>query len=920
MKKTYYHSGLLALLMSSALVSVAPMALAQAETRSQEKATISTQQEQAVASLLPWAEATVLFNKAMLNDANSDLTIKNLKEKSQDKSRSLTQRTKSLRLASLVTWKSGHLDRALDITGQAVKLQASADNLFLLAQLSDVAGELKQAVKAYKDALKASPSVAMAAEIRLQLALIEAMDKDVGAYLRLANSMDPVRKNRAAIPLALMRYPGEALSLYVPIKGNSKEAVAGHMRLAGWAIQVKNLNKAKTHAWKAARLGVEKRERLYGLSLLVEAHRMDDSLGELIKTFSTTKKLSAEAREVWMNLLHETGKSAEAMELFRSNSNGNFTPQERIKLISLYQSVGDDRAVVSEYQNLIKTEPGEIYWYIGLSEHYAIKGLNRDAKQVWLDFLGTSLGADTLLSGAEAMTEMGFFEEAIKAAELAIKRSSSPVTGLTFLFEHYLGRNKIAEGKSILAKLGQHFPKGSAQRYGLADSYERIGEPEIALQIWETLIDTPGLFGIDEKMRLAWLYRSLEQDEDALAIWKALQKEQLSPAVRGIVEQQLLTLSAELGILGDLVFELEDSLTAGTATKSDSAFLARIYIRVDDKVSAIEIINEFFSKSGGDEAEGLKEQAKVYLLMGDFVNYGKISERLMRIDPKNKSDYLRDIILSKVELLGDDGNTGKNLTELKNKLKEFRALDDQGTGRQFEGGVLTLAGQDDDAIIAFLQAIAETPNNGDYYLQLGSILAKLGRGEEAFSLFQALAMETDSEEMFVSAIDGVMNTFGPAGSGSVLSKRSNAMLGWLQRAIYARLVREEDKFYYYQLLSDVISETGDGKAQVAVLENSLATAQDRRMSILRELISMTTIEEGAAHTHGAQKVSDKTAQNKFGRRLVGLQQALPPGVYMNLATAFIANEDPYSAEKSVNKAIEDQIKVRCRSHVRKKRV
>jgi len=910
-KKTKYQSGLFALLISSAFASPA---WAQSESRSQMNATISVKTEEAVVSLLPWVEATVLFNRATLGDSGGDPVIKNLKTKSQDTSRSFEQRTKSLRLASLVAWKSGDLKQALEIAAQAASLQASADNLYLLAQVSDASGQISEAVSAYKSALEASPSGAMAAEIRLQLALIEAMNNDVDAYLRFVNTTDPVRKNRAAITLALMRYPGEALSLYTPIKGNGKAAVAGHMRMAGWAIQVEDLDKAKVHAWKAVSLAVEKRERLYGLGLLVEAHRMDDSLDDLIKTFSTSKKLGIEAREVWINLLHETGRATEAMALFRSNSSGDFTPEERIKLIGLYQSGGDDLAIIGEYQKLIKAEPNEIYWYIGLSEHYAIKGLDRDARQVWLDFLKTDLGADVLLGGAEAMTEMGFYADAVNAAELAIKRSRSPVEGLTFLFEHYLGREKTAEAKSMLGKLDQYFPPDSVQRYALADSYERIGEPAIALQIWETLLDTPGLFGVDETMRLAWLYRSLERDEDALAIWKRLQKEQLSPALRGIVEQQLLTLSAELGILGDLVFELEDSLSAGTASKNDSAFLARIYIRVEDKVSAIEIIDEFFKRTGGAETEALKEQAKVYLLMSDFVNYGKTSERLMEVDPKNKTDYLRDIILSKVELLENVGDSDNNLAELRKKLKEFRAQDTQGAGRQFEGGVLVLAGQDEDAIKAFLQAIAETPNNGDYYLQLGSILAKLGREEEAFGLFQALLMETENEEMFVSAIDGVMNTFSPANSGGVLSKRGDAMLGWLQRAIYARLIRKDDEFYYYQLLSDVISETGDSKAEVAILENSLATAEDRRMSILRELISMTAADEDAGPTFGgAQKTADKNAQNKFGRRLVGLQQALPPGIYMSLATAFIANEDPYSSEKAVNKAVEESGQTKLRA-------
>ncbi len=905
MKPQNYRSGLFALLLTTALVSpsFANNIQKTVAVSGAISAAMSAKTEENAGSLLPWAEVNRLYNQAIRKYGHSDLTIKTLVKEAGNLSLNKAERAKSLRYASLILWKSGALGKAVKMADQAVELLPNADNLYLLARVSDASGDIARATKAYEKALKKPASKALADDTHLQLALIKATARDVAPLIRLANTMDAAQKNRIAITLALMQFPEEALALYKPEPGKSKQAIVGHLRVAGWAIKVKDAAKAKHHSWRAAQLTADKRERHYALSLLVEAHRMDNSLGQLIKTFENAKDLTLEARQVWTDLLYETGRYEDALELFKSSGNDNFTPAERVKLIRMYQASGKGTAIVSEYHKLIKADPEEVYWYIGLSEYYAVAGLDREAEKVWDDFITAGHEPDVLLAGAEAISEMGFDNKAIKTAELVIKRSESPVPGLIFLFEHHLGRGQLSLARSALERMDKYLPKESAERLTLADSYERIKDMEKALAIWEGLAGNPAIFGVDEKMRMAWLYRSLGRDEEALNIWKGLKKEELSPAVQSIIEQQIITLSAEEGILGDLVFELEDKLAAGTAKQADSSFLARIYIRVEDKVSAIEIIDEFFKQSGKTEVENLKEQSKVYLLMGDYVNHAKVKTRLMALDPENKSDYLRDIILSKVEAFNAGEASDDELAELKGLLGQLRAEGKPGMGYQFEGGVLVLAKQENDAIFAFRQAVAEAPDNGDNYLQLGNILTSSGRAEEAFGLFQALVVEAENEEMFAVAIDGILNTFGPASNDASLNARLKPILNWMQRMIYARLSHQPDKFYYYQLLSDVNAETGDGKAQIEILENSLAAGADNRMSVLRELITMTTPEEGP--TFGATgKVKDQNARRKFGRRLIGLQLALPPSIYMSLAQNFLADKDPFSAEKSVNKAVD----------------
>ena len=60
-----------------------------------------------------------------------------------------------------------------------------------------------------------------------------------------------------------------------------------------------------------------RRDRHYALTLLVEAHRTDESLDALIDRFGRETALPAEAQGVRIDLLRERGRTEEAVALFR---------------------------------------------------------------------------------------------------------------------------------------------------------------------------------------------------------------------------------------------------------------------------------------------------------------------------------------------------------------------------------------------------------------------------------------------------------------------------------------------------------------------------------------------------------------------------------------------------------------------------
>ena len=98
-----------------------------------------------------------------------------------------------------------------------------------------------------------------------------------------------------------------------------------------------------------------------------------------------------------------------------------------------------------------------------------------------------------------------------------------------------------------------------------------------------------------------------------------------------------------------------------------------------------------------------------------------------------------------------------------------------------------------------------------------------------------------------------------------------------------RLASKEDRPYLYQLLADLAEETKGDKGQIAALEGNLASAGPRRASVLRELMDLSK----PARSFGVPaRDGNRDQQLAFGRRLVGLEELVPPEVYLDLGDAF----------------------------------
>ena len=416
------------------------------------------------------------------------------------------------------------------------------------------------------------------------------------------------------------------------------------------------------------------------------------------------------------------------------------------------------------------------------------------------------------------------------------------------------------------------------------------------MRIYEEIKESRGDLGYDEKIRLAGLYTTVDRGHDALRQWRQLWVEAESPARRRPVESQLLALAAQLGELGDIVTELEDKLANGTASRDDINLLVRVYIETGDKLSATEIIDEYAAGMGDTEISRQKQLAQVYKLVEDYPAHDQALRRLYEIDPANRVEHAKNIILNLLTFDLAEGSD-QRFEEISTWVGELRRIDPQGVSGEFEASVYSLGGFDEEAIQSYRRALVEQPENSDNLLLMADLMKNAGRSGEAVAILQYFAENAVDENDFVVAVDGLINMIGPRSfSGQPTPDAANT-LDWTRRVILERIAGRASKFYLYELLADIAREMGDTEGSFLAVENSLAEAGLRRPAILRELLTMATPNAGFGGFNTGR--GDLERQLKHGRCLVALRRQLPPEVYIEIGAAILRRGDVQGAERAL---------------------
>ena len=656
-------------------------------------------------------------------------------------------------------WRDGAIEEAVASSEKALESAPTADALFLKARLLDTGGDSKQARDWYRRAADAFGEGDEQWLIRTRQAMMEVSGSNVLALEELAKRRDQEFRNQAAVVLALLGRPQRAIALYEP-RAEDGKLYRQHLRLAEWALQADEHELARKQAWLAYGEAAVRVDRLYALALLTESYRKAEALDALLEDLVQRDPGDQELLRLRVETLIETEEYGRAIELYKQLEGGEADVSERRRLVSLYEAAGDTEAMVREYERMMEAEPDQVQWYDGLAAHYLNLAYNDRALEVWSTLESRNpQRAEVLVEAANLMLQMGFMDEGVVMVERHMETHGPDVGALLFLFGAWLDKGQDEKALDVLVRLEDYLPPDAAERRDLADAYERLSRPKDALRIFEAIRDSEGGLGYDEQMRLAWLYSVVERKQDALDQWQEIWVGVESPARRSFAESQLMLLASELGSLGDIAVELEGMLIEGSAHRNHMNLLVRIYTEVGDKLSATEIINEYAGDLGEDEIGRQELLAQVFMLLEDYPAHDKALRRLYEIDPENRVDHIKSIIIN---LLTFDLATGSDerFEEINRWIGELRKFDAEAVSGEFEASIYSMAGFGDQAIESYRRALVEQPENSDNLLLLADVLKSNGRTDEAVAILQFFAEHAVEDNEFVVAVDGIINMIG----------------------------------------------------------------------------------------------------------------------------------------------------------------
>ena len=830
-----------------------------------------------------------------------------------DSSGSKAERAARLYLASLLQWRHGWSEAALASVDEALKIDRYGELLRHRGRLLDASGELEEAMEAYREAVPLlSGDRRLDTELRLAL-LVATEGKDPQPLLALAARGDENFNNRIALLLAVLGHPGDAFDLYaLPADADEPQSLCYYLRLTEWALTAQRLIEARETAWQALGFASATQDRLYTLALLTEAYRQDDALPELVQRMEAGDDLGDDARALWVSLLRELDRPKDALAALEGSAEAE-PPAVKRQLVGLYRESGDTADMVSELERLMAADPNETIWPQGLAEFYLERGDEQAAEAVWQSFVERSDDPAAQVSAARTMQLLNLDTPALDAATKAQQRANSPIHGAMFRFELHRERGRYGEAAEVLGALEDSLSADDPARRRIALAYERLGQPRQALRVMEAFADTPAGQTIIVSQYVAELLTQTGAPDEALARLLAAAGDAPAPQ-RRVVYTRIIAAAKEAGTEAALAADLTQKLRANTAAEWELQLLLEMHVRANETDAALAVVDTLSRAPGADPVEILKRLAAVHRSLGNWLAYDEVLAQLAEQDPADAMFHIRARIINYLENLGyaeqsaADSSGGMVLrvqrvgqeppATIAELLRQYSAVSGVGADREFQAGVLAMAGEHEQAVAVYREVLAHDPSRLDNYLAIGNQLTVLDREAQAIGMYQYLVEAADREALSWAALDGIMG-LEPAAE----------TLRWGQRRVLERLAAAPDTFAHYRQLADLSSDLGNNERELAALHNGLAAEPQLRMPILRELLRLTASTRAnqnlGAVAFGGQALSLNERHVVFGRRLLALGLQMPPDVYVSLGKAMLEAGDSKAALTAVNQAVEN---------------
>ncbi len=839
-----------------------------------------------------------VYTDAIKTNRSIDEPVAALTLIAEDENNTNAYRAKSFLSIGHLYWRYGNFEEAIQAVDQALVLHETTDGTLLKARLLDAQGEERDAIEWYNKTLESTELDDEREFIRIRLAMIGVNTTNVDDLYALAQQQNQEFKNRAALTLAILGQPSKAIELYRP-DPESKHYFRQLLRLTEWGLTSEDFETAETYSWIAYQNSATRFDGLYALTLVDETYRKQEKLEELLEILRVYEDKDRDLIDLQIDLLIDLELYDDAIALYHTIEHETDDIDARYRLLQIYDISKRTEEMIQEYERLIDEEPNVVLWYSGLASHYISIAEREMSWEVWRKLQeNNSSDIDVLTHAGRYMNQMGFETESLEMIKRHADTHGPSTTGQIFLFETHYGKGRYNEATEALNVLLEDLPEDSGDLRIVADGFERLQKYENALAIFTKLEETTGEpLGYDDRMRLAWLHSVNGNKEESLQLWQEIWLAERAPARRSFAESQFLLIAAELNVLADLAIELEDKLWDRTADRNEINLLVRIYTEIGDSFTAAEVVEEFAAYSEMSEVEKFRQLGSIYVQLNEFDKYDTVLRKLEEIDPENRLEHIQNIVLNMVAFNQVESSDEK-LEDILHWLEELKKYDEEAVTGEFEASVLSMSGFTEKAIESYRLALIHQPQHSDNLLLMGELLKESNRTDEAVAVFQYVAEHAKNDNEFVVAIDGILNMIGQNRFGFRLPRQHQAKFRWAHRIILERITRTEDRFYLYTLLGEIATETLDTEAEFVAIENSISQAGIRRLSVLRELVTMAT--EDAGFFAFTAKRGDPERQLVYGRRLIGLRQALPPEVYISLAKTLLERDDTLGAEKSLD--------------------
>jgi tetratricopeptide (TPR) repeat protein len=764
-----------------------------------------------------------------------------------------------------VLWAEG---RPVEALAEAETLQAllpadpeAAALCGRLAETGRNQGGAAEAAEWYRKALALQPDPTLRRDLTVRLALLD-FDND-RAEEGLKRLEEVARLDRPGIAAAAARiaalYGHDAFAAEHagPLLSESRRGLfLSTLQAASFQAEGKRFDAARESLRQAGAYSRSRRERRFLAWSEADLAAKAGTLTALLDQWNTEETLDHDRLKFFVESLESLGRSKDALGLLARPEARDSAAGEWVSLIF---SLALDAGAVDEATGILRkklaAEPDSLDVRLRFSRVLIDLGRVAEAEALWLD----ALALETWKAGRERIRlcrkihDAGFPGLAREVLAAFHEEDRTPWGAWAGLELARLWREagRQDEAMEIIAAVAAGPTTDRNILRAAGEALEKLGSEKKAVTLYKRILESTE--GEDLQMRLAWLLARTGRGLEAVTVLRAVWERTGSASRRRQAENQLLELSAKEGVLGELADRLEVALDSGETTPREVALLVNLYTKVGDPDSAAEVLNEFGGRDG-DRIASLETLARVYLDTGEMGEYEKVLHRLIDEDPSRAGEWWMQLAMSALERKKPD--------EAQEALRSLAALKEKD--HAFRAGVLAFAGLHEEAVSEYRKALARNPEEVELWLLVGRELAALGRKEEAIHLYQFLADRPGEDDLFVVAVDGLLNLNAPA-----------SVLAWAARRVEERIVLQPTRLFLSRILVDLAETLGDRERARRVLTGMVPVAAEQRSAVLRELL-----EEARAERDGKRVV-------RFGRQLMAVGDLFPPEVYLAVGEALV---------------------------------